>query len=77
MISFAVQNVPEAFRDRTRMRAWLAVVAKREGRVLDQLNYVLMTDKELLRYNRQYLGHDDYTDIITFDNRTVMVSPSD
>ena len=67
MISFAAQNVPDAFRARTLLRAWLLRVAKREGHSIEQLNYVLMTDNELLRYNRHYLGHNDYTDIITFD----------
>ncbi|MBK9193507.1 MAG: rRNA maturation RNase YbeY [Flavobacteriales bacterium] len=67
MISFAAQNVPDAFRARTLLRAWLLRVAKREGHSIEQLNYVLMTDNELLRYNRHYLGHNEYTDIITFD----------
>ncbi|MEO8069748.1 MAG: rRNA maturation RNase YbeY [Flavobacteriales bacterium] len=75
MISFVVQQVPDAFRERGRLRAWLDRVAKREGRSIAQLNYVLMDDKGLLKYNRQYLGHDEYTDIITFDTR-VMVSLS-
>ena len=67
MISFAAQNVPDAFRARTLLRAWLLRVAKREGHSIEQLNYVLMTDNELLRYNRHYLGHNEFTDIITFD----------
>lgn len=75
MISFAVQQVPNAFRDRTPLRAWLNRVAKREGRTIVLLNYVLLTDKELLRFNRHYLGHNEYTDIITFDTRDPLVAP--
>ena len=68
-ISFEHQGVPDAFRRRTALRHWLTGVAKREGRTIAQLTYVLLTDKALLAYNRQYLQHDEYTDIITFDTR--------
>lgn len=69
LISFAHQGVPDAFRHRTALRQWLTAVARREGRSITQLTYVLLTDKALLAYNRQYLQHDEYTDIITFDTR--------
>ena len=75
MISFAVQHVPNAFRYRAHYRAWLSRVAKHEGRTIVVLNYVLLTDKELLRFNRRYLGHNEYTDIITFDTRDPMIVP--
>lgn len=69
MIAFQFNGVPDAFRHRTALREWLTAVAKREGRSIAQLTYVLLTDKALLAYNRQYLQHDEYTDIITFDTR--------
>lgn len=69
MIAFQFNGVPDAFRHRTALRQWLTAVAKRESRTIAQLTYVLMTDKALLAYNRQYLQHDEYTDIITFDTR--------
>lgn len=75
MIAFTVQNVPNAFRNRAHLRSWLRNVAKREGRIIVVLNYVLLTDKALLRYNRQYLGHNEYTDIITFDTSDPMIAP--
>ena len=75
MISFAVQHVPNAFRYRAHYRAWLSRVAKHEGRTIVVLNYVLLTDKELLRFNRRYLGHNEYTDIITFDTRDPLIAP--
>ncbi|QQR87887.1 MAG: rRNA maturation RNase YbeY [Flavobacteriales bacterium] len=76
MIAFQFDGVPDAFRHRTALRRWLTTVAQREGRTIAQLTYVLLTDKALLTYNRQYLQHDEYTDIITFDTRFVMVSQS-
>lgn len=62
--------------NRTKLKAFLERIFRKEGKVLENLNYVFCSDKELLRINRDYLGHDYYTDIITFDlsgnNRTTM-----
>lgn len=65
-IGLIVQQVPNAFRDRTRLRKWLHRVAQDHGSRIDAVSFVLMTDKELLRYNREFLRHDDLTDVITF-----------
>jgi probable rRNA maturation factor len=54
-------------RGRKQLREWIRAIASREDRNAGELNFVFMTDKELLKFNRQYLAHDDYTDIITFD----------
>lgn len=70
MISFIAQGVPSAYRDRPRLRKWLAAVCKDHGHSIGELNYVLMTDKALFKYNRDFLGHDDLTDVITFDGQT-------
>ena len=47
---------------------WLKSIIEAEGFALNQLNYVFCSDEYLLNINRQYLDHDFYTDIITFDN---------
>lgn len=65
-IEFIVQDVPDAFRERTRMRKWLYRVAQDHGTRIDRVNYVLMSDKDLLYYNETFLHHDDLTDVITF-----------
>lgn len=65
-IGFIVQEVPDAFRDRILIRRWLQRVAQDHGTRIDAVNFVLMTDKALLHYNRTFLQHDDLTDVITF-----------
>ncbi|MEZ4900440.1 MAG: rRNA maturation RNase YbeY [Spirosomataceae bacterium] len=51
-----------------KIKAWLKSIVETEGFELNQLNYVFCSDEYLLGINRQYLNHDFYTDIITFDN---------
>ncbi|MBL7951358.1 MAG: rRNA maturation RNase YbeY [Flavobacteriales bacterium] len=65
-IGFVLQEVPDAFRDRERLRRWLHGVAQDHGTRIDAVNFVLMNDAALLNYNRTFLQHDDYTDVITF-----------
>lgn len=50
------------------MKSWLKKIAKSEKFEINELNYVFLTDEELLKINMEYLNHDTYTDIITFDN---------
>ena len=52
------------------MRGWLEHVALDHGLAISELNFVLMTDPALLEFNQRYLGHNDLTDVITFDGQT-------
>lgn len=65
-IGFIVQEVPNAFRERDRLRKWLHRIAQDHGTRIDAVNFVLMTDRSLLYYNETFLNHHDYTDVITF-----------
>ncbi len=49
------------------INAWFNEIAQIEGVILGDIAVVLGSDKWLLDYNRRYLNHDYYTDIITFD----------
>ena len=54
--------------DQTVITAWVGAVAATYGRHIGDINYIFVDDEEILRVNRQFLQHDYYTDIITFDN---------
>jgi rRNA maturation RNase YbeY len=69
-ITIKVMDVPDAFRDRGKLRAWLNGVAREHGHSINELNFVLMGDDALLLFNQRYLGHDEHTDVITFDGQT-------
>lgn len=47
---------------------WIESVISYHGFFASEINFTLYTDEELLEINKQYLDHDFYTDIITFDN---------
>lgn len=46
---------------------WLRDVARAEGYGLGDVNYIFCSARKLLEMNRQFLGHDYFTDVITFD----------
>lgn len=66
-VRFAAQSgdfeVPQA----QKVKKWVAEVVKRRDRQVGNINYLFCDDEYLLQVNRQYLQHDTYTDIITFD----------
>jgi probable rRNA maturation factor len=70
MITFKALEVPGVFRDRTLLRSWLQEVTRSHGHSINELNYVLVSDPALLEYNKRYLDHDEFTDVITFDGQT-------
>ena len=47
--------------------AWIRAVAKSYGRRVGEVGYMFVNDDKILEVNREYLGHDYYTDVITFD----------
>lgn len=47
--------------------AWVKAVVASYGKRVGEIAYIFVDDEKILEVNRQYLGHDYYTDIITFD----------
>lgn len=60
-ISFKLNHSPE-------IQDWLKKVTDLENQSLVELNYIFCSDEYLYQMNVDYLDHDTYTDIITFDN---------
>ncbi len=67
MITFQVDGVGMPFIDERRVCRWLGEVAALHSREIGNINYCFCGDEEILRANREFLGHDYYTDVITFD----------
>lgn len=67
MISYQTVNVRMPALRRRDTSAWVRRVAASHGRRVGEVAYIFCDDAEILRVNREYLGHDYYTDIITFD----------
>ena len=67
MIYFFQEDVSFKIPTPLKTKRWLKAVVEAEGAQLNHLNYIFCSDEYLLNVNREYLDHDYYTDIITFD----------
>lgn len=66
-IRFSVQSGDFELSEPKKVQKWLSEVIFRRGKSVGNINYLFCDDEYLLGVNRQYLNHDTYTDIITFD----------
>ncbi len=66
-ISFSQDDIQFVLREKQRIRQWITRVVQDADKRVGEIAYVFCSDETLLRYNRQFLNHDTYTDIITFD----------
>lgn len=67
MISYNTVNIKMPAIRRRDTSAWVKAVAASYGKKVGEIAYIFVDDEEILRVNREYLQHDYYTDIITFD----------
>lgn len=67
MITFNEDNAKSKLKNRRIIKNWIKEVAKSYGLVIGDLSYIFCNDDMILEVNRQYLNHDYFTDIITFD----------
>ena len=67
-INFFTEELPFSLKEKRKRKAWLKKIAESENHTIEELNYVFCSDDYLLNINVEYLDHDTYTDIITFDN---------
>lgn len=67
-INFFEEDIAFKLKNKTAVRKWITDTVATEGFELEELNYIFCSDSYLLQINQQYLDHDTYTDIVTFDN---------
>ncbi|MBR2630455.1 MAG: rRNA maturation RNase YbeY [Bacteroidaceae bacterium] len=67
MISYHIDGVKMPAIRRRDTSAWIKAVAAAHGKKVGSIAYIFCNDEKILEVNRQYLQHDYYTDIITFD----------
>ena len=67
MISYNAEGVAMPNIKRRATTAWIKAVAATYGKRVGEIGYLFVDDEHILDVNKQYLGHDYYTDIITFD----------
>ena len=70
MIHFVTEDIEMPALDARRVTRWIKAVAAEYGFGVGNINYVFCSDERELEVNRQFLGHDYYTDVITFDYST-------
>lgn len=66
-ISYQTEGVDMPNIDKKRVSEWIKEVAKWHGKRVGDITYLFCTDEKILEVNQQYLQHDYYTDIISFD----------
>jgi len=67
-ISFFSEDTPFELPHQHVIKEWIGYIITAEGKSLKHLNYIFCSDAHLLKINQEYLDHDYYTDIITFNS---------
>ena len=67
MITYNAENVAMPKIKKRQTTQWIKAVAASYGRKVGEVGYLFVDDAKILEVNCEYLGHDYYTDIITFD----------
>lgn len=70
-IHFFSEEIPFTLKQKLLVRNWINQTILAEGFKLGELSFIFSDDEYLLNINKEYLNHDTYTDIITFDNSDV------
>jgi len=67
-INFFTEDINYNLKGKTSIKKWITETIISEGYELNELNFIFCSDEYLLRVNQDFLKHDYYTDVITFDN---------
>ena len=66
-IQFFCEDIDFKLKNSRKTASWIIRSSKAEGKIVGELNFILCSDEHLLQMNINYLQHNTYTDIITFD----------
>jgi len=66
-ITFYAEDIELPKIDQQKITEWIKAVAQSYGKRTGDISYIFCSDEKIIEVNRQYLKHDYYTDIITFD----------
>ncbi len=77
MLTYTTDSIEMPALDERKVTRWIKAVAAEYGFAVGNINYIFCSDERELEVNRQFLGHDYYTDIITFDYSTPSVLNGD
>lgn len=67
MITYNVDGVKMPDIKKRKISTWIKEVAASYDRKVGEIGYMFVNDEKILEVNNEYLGHDYYTDVITFD----------
>ena len=67
MITYSVEGVKMPKIKKREISAWIRKMTASHGRKVGEVGYMFVDDEKILEVNNEYLGHDYYTDVITFD----------
>ena len=67
MVRYYNDSTTYRLREKRKVAAWLKMVAEQEGYTLGDVTYIFCSSKVHRKMNIDYIGHDYFTDIITFD----------
>ncbi len=68
VINYFFEDIDFSLKSQRKISKWISNVVAMEGKEIIGLNYIFCSDQYLLELNQQYLQHQTFTDIITFDH---------
>lgn len=74
-INFFTEDISFTLKQKRVIRQWIHQICEQYGHQIDSVNFIYCSDNYLLQINQDYLDHDYFTDIITFDEREDLSEP--
>lgn len=77
MIKFSSKDIDFKLTRQKVFKDWIKKILSDHSLRVGDINYLFTNDKEVLKINQEFLGHDYYTDIITFDTSDYGLDPAE